>query len=138
MDEIHAAALNVKFKHLDDWNQSRRRHAGIYDRLLEGIDGIVTPKIAEGNEPVYNLYVVRAQRRAELMAFLKGRQIGFAVHYPKGLHEQPCFAHLGYRHGQFPQTEKAALEVLALPVCPELTDAHMEEVAAVVREFYTR
>jgi dTDP-4-amino-4,6-dideoxygalactose transaminase len=136
MDEIHAAALNVKFKHLSKWNESRRAHAAIYDRLLAGVEGIVTPKIVPGNESVYNLYVVRAQRRAELMAFLKSRQIGSAVHYPKGLHEQPCFAQLGYRRGQFPQTEQAGQEVLALPVCPELSDAQIEEAAGVVREFY--
>ncbi len=136
MDEIHAAALNVKLKHLTNWNESRRHHAAIYDRMLKGVEGVLTPTIAAGNESVYNLYVVRAQRRAELTAFLKSRQIGSAVHYPKGLHEQPCFAHLGYRHGQLPQTEKACQEVLALPVCPELTDAQIEEAASAVREFY--
>jgi dTDP-4-amino-4,6-dideoxygalactose transaminase len=136
MDEIQAAALNVKLKYLDSWHESRRGHARIYDEMLAGLEGVRTPVVAEGNVMTYNLYVIRADRRDDLMAHLRGRQIGCAVYYPMGLHEQPCFGDLGYRRGQFPVTEQACREVLALPVCPELTDGQIAEVAEAVRSFY--
>ena len=136
MDEIQAAALNVKFKHLQSWHQARRRHAAIYDRLLAGVEGVQTHFIAPGNVSIYYQYVIRAQRRDELAAHLRARQIGCAIYYPGGLHEQPCFADLGYKRGQFPQTERAAKEVLALPICPEISDEQVQEVAEAVRQFY--
>ena len=136
MDEIQAAALNVKFKHLDAWHAARRTRAGIYDEMLAGIDGVRTPVVADGNEMTYYQYAVRAQRRDDLMAHLRGKQIGCAIYYARGLHQQPCFAHLGYKAGDFPITEQASREVLSLPICPELADSQVAEVAEAVRDFY--
>jgi dTDP-4-amino-4,6-dideoxygalactose transaminase len=136
MDEIQAATLNVKFPHLGSWHEARRSHAAIYDRLLAGLADVQTPVIARGNESIYNQYVIRAQRRDALMAHLRSLGIGCAVYYPRGLHEQPCFAHLGYAAGQLPRTEQACREVLALPVCPEISPQQVEEVATAIRGFY--
>jgi len=136
MDEIQAAALNVKLKYLDSWHQARRAHARIYDELLADVYGVRTPVIEDGGESVYNLYVIRAQRRDELAGYLRQQEIGCAVYYPAGLHEQPCLAYLGYRRGQFPVTERACREVLALPIVPELDDSQIAEVAEAIRRFY--
>lgn len=84
----------------------------------------------------YYQYAVRAQRRDDLMAHLRGKQIGCAIYYARGLHQQPCFAHLGYKAGDFPITEQASREVLSLPICPELADSQVAEVAEAVRDFY--
>jgi dTDP-4-amino-4,6-dideoxygalactose transaminase len=136
MDEIQAATLNVNFPHLASWHEARRAHAGQYDRLLAGMADVQTPAVAPGNESIYNQYVIRAVRRDELMTHLRCLGIGCAVYYPRGLHTQPCFAHLGYAAGQFPHTERACREVLALPVCPEISTSQVEEVAAAIRDFY--
>ena len=85
---------------------------------------------------MYNLYVLRAQRRDELKAFLTQRKIGCAVYYPAGQHTQQVFEYLGYKPADFPQTQRAAAEVLALPIFPELRPEELEEVASAVREFY--
>jgi dTDP-4-amino-4,6-dideoxygalactose transaminase len=136
MDELQAATLNVKFPHLASWHEARRSHAAMYNRLLAGLAAVKTPVIAPGNQSIYNQYVIRAERRDELMAHLRGRGIGCAVYYPRGLHAQECFAHLGYSAAQFPHTELACREVLALPVCPEISIQQVEEVAAAIRSFY--
>lgn len=136
MDEVQAAALNVKFRRLEAWHDARRRNAARYDTLLAGIDGVVTPVIRPENVSVYNQYVIRARRRNELKQFLAERKIGSAVYYPTGLHTQKVFENLGYRKGRFPATERAAEEVLALPIFAELTAEQIEEVAGAIREFY--
>lgn len=136
MDEIQAAALNVKFPHLESWHQARRAHAAIYDEQLAKVEAVTLPFIAPGQESIYNQYVIRTTRRDQLMEHLRGRGIGCAVYYPKGLHEQKCFAYLGYRHGDFPLTEAACQEVLALPICPEITDEQVLEVAQAVKAFF--
>ena len=136
LDTIQAAALLVKLKHLDSWAAKRQANGAMYDELLAGIDGVVTPPIAEGNVSVYNQYVIRAERRDELQAFLKDNDIGSGVYYPLGLHEQECFADLGYERGDFPESERAADEVLALPIFPELLPEQIEHAAATIRKFY--
>ncbi len=129
IDALQAAVLKVKLKHLDTWTSGRRRHAAIYDELLAG-SPVVTPHIDEGNKSVYNQYVVRVQNRDAVRQRLNDRKVGSGVYYPLGLHEQKCFADLGYRRGDFPQTERACAEVLALPVFPELDPSQIEQVAA--------
>ena len=138
MDELQAAALNVKFKHLDSWTTARRANATQYNELLCGISGVVTPVIRPENQSVYNQYVIRAQRRNELKAFLAGRKIDSAIYYPTGLHVQKVFEYLGYKMGDFPQTNRAADEVLALPIFPELKPEQIREVAGAIREFYQK
>ena len=96
------------------------------------------PSSAPENESIFNQYTIRVPRRDALQAFLKERGIGTAIYYPLPLHLQPCFAYLGYREGQCPESEHAATEVLSLPIFPELTDSQLDEVAAGVRAFFGR
>ena len=97
-----------------------------------------TPVVRPENESIFNQYTIRVPRRDALQAFLKERGIGTAIYYPLPLHLQPCFAYLGYREGQCPESERAAGEVLSLPIFPELSDAQLDEVVAGVRAFFGR
>ena len=128
MAAIQAAVLSVKLKYLDSWHEARRAHAAIYDRVFAGTN-VLAPQIAEGNWSVYNQYVVRVPNRDAVKADLGKRNIGTAVYYPIPLHEQECFAKLGYKAGDFPESERACREVLALPVYPELSPEQVEHVA---------
>jgi dTDP-4-amino-4,6-dideoxygalactose transaminase len=136
LDALQAAVLQVKLRQLPGWTETRRARAVWYDQQLAGISGITTPQARADCFHVYNLYTVRAQRRDELRAHLEARGIGSAIYYPLPLHLQPCFADLGYRAGDFPEAERAAREVLSLPLFPGLTQAEQERVVKAVREFY--
>ena len=138
LDALQAAVLSAKLPSLDGWSDARRRNAAYYDEALAGIDGVQTPVVREGFESIYNQYTVRVRdgRRDELMAFLKERGVGSAVYYPVPLHLQQCFAYLGHREGDFPESERACREVLSLPVFPELTQAQRAHVAESVRAFF--
>ncbi len=135
LDTLQAAALLVKLKHLEKWHQARRAHAALYDELLAEIDGVVTPVVRPHNESIYNQYVVRVPRRDACQKFLGEHGIGSAVYYPLSLHQQECFADLGYSTGDFPESERAAAETLALPIDPELNDEQIRHVANVISEF---
>ena len=95
-----------------------------------------TPCVAPEIESIFNQYTIRAERRDELQAALAAKKIGTKVYYPIPLHRQPCFAYLEYREGEFPESERAAREVLSLPIYPELSEAHLEETALAIRAFY--
>jgi dTDP-4-amino-4,6-dideoxygalactose transaminase len=157
MDAIQAAVLRVKLKHIDDWNLQRRSHAGTYTRLFQGA-GLVSANAPSTGNPksshssgspiqilntspnafnIFHQYVIRAQRRDELRAFLKSRGIGSEVYYPLPLHLQPVFAYLGYKEGDLPESERAAKEVLALPMFPELTSEEIEAVVGAIADFYS-
>jgi dTDP-4-amino-4,6-dideoxygalactose transaminase len=125
---IQAAVLNVKLKYLNQWHEGRRRNAATYDKLLAG-SKVITPKIDPGNHSIYNQYVVRVKDRDRVKAELTKRSIATAVYYPLPLHLQPCFKDLGHKEGDFPQSEQASKEVLALPVYPELTAEQVKYVA---------
>jgi dTDP-4-amino-4,6-dideoxygalactose transaminase len=125
---IQAAVLSVKLKYLEGWHESRRRHARLYDELLAG-SRVVTPHIEDGNWSVYNQYVVRVPDRDRVKQHLADRGIGTGVYYPIPLHLQDCFAYLGGREGDLPESERACHEVLALPVYPELPEEHVRYVA---------
>jgi dTDP-4-amino-4,6-dideoxygalactose transaminase len=127
LDELQAAILRVKLRHLEEWTQRRRSLARLYDEQLAG-SGVATPREPEGTTHVYHLYVVRHPRRDELRAFLREQGVGSLIHYPVPVHLQPAYRDLGYEAGALPATEAAAREVLSLPLYPELRD---EEVAAV-------
>ncbi|MDB5295231.1 MAG: wbpE [Phycisphaerales bacterium] len=135
---IQAAVLDVKLKYLDGWHAARRRNAAIYDEVLAG-SGVVTPPVEPGNISIYNQYAVRVPdagrtgTRDAVKAKLAARGVGAAVYYPLGLHQQKCFAGLGYNEGDFPVTEQACREVLALPVYPELPEAEVRYAAAELR-----
>jgi len=135
LDTIQAAGLLVKLRHLDDWSAKRRANAEMYNGLFADRDDIVTPIIREGNVSVINQYVIRVPRRDELREHLKANGIGCEIYYPRSLHEQECFVELGYKRGDFPESEKAADETLAIPIYPELTDEQLRHVADTIKEF---
>lgn len=135
LDELQAAILRVKLRHLDGWTAGRQRIARRYDELLAGLP-VTTPYIMPGCTHIYHQYTIRAPRRDELQAFLKQHGIGTMIYYPVPLHRQEIYAALDLPPGSFPEAERAAVEVLSLPVYPELTDEQIETVAGAIREFY--
>lgn len=139
LDELQAAILRVKLKYLEDWTAGRIKNGQRYDRLFKkaGLEGTVTlPYIEEGNRSVYNQYVVRVPKRDELRAHLASAGVGSEIYYPLPLHMQKCFKYLGYRQGDFPVSEKAAKEALALPIYPELKEAEQKYVVSSIAGFY--
>jgi dTDP-4-amino-4,6-dideoxygalactose transaminase len=136
LDALQAAVLLTKLPHLASWSEARQRNAAYYNAAFAGSGDIKTPYIDPANEPIYNQYTIRVSKRDELQAYLKEKGIGTSIYYPLPLHLQPCFAYLGYKEGAFPETEKAAREVLSLPVYPELTKAQRDEVIDAVKGFF--
>jgi dTDP-4-amino-4,6-dideoxygalactose transaminase len=139
LDEIQAAVLNVKLGFLDEWMGARDSHARQYTQRLQGIwpaGAVVTPAAGPGGRHVWNQYVIRVQRRDELRQYLAAAGVGTEVYYPIPLHLQQCFAYLGYRRAEMPESERAAQEVLALPVFPELSPAQIDHVAGTIERFY--
>src|SRR5687767_4268483 len=136
LDTIQAAVLLAKLPHLEGWSARRRENARYYDEALAGIPGVRTPVVRAENESIFNQYTIRAEQRDDLAAHLKKKGIGTKVYYPLPLHLQPCFSYLGYKQGAFPESERAAEEVISLPVYPELTRAQLEETVAGIRSFY--
>ncbi|WP_447974330.1 DegT/DnrJ/EryC1/StrS family aminotransferase [Nitrospira sp. Kam-Ns4a] len=139
LDALQAAVLTVKLKHLDRWTEGRRRNAARYERLFEEaalLDRVVLPRTQPGNEHVFNQFTIRAQRRDELRAWLKDRGVGTEIYYPLPLHLQSCYRTLGYQKGAFPESERAAEEVLSLPVYAELTDDQLAYVVESIKAFY--
>src|SRR6266849_6032694 len=136
LDSSQAGWLSVKLRHLKKWNESRRTLAHRYHELLaEAKDAVILPVEAAWTKGVYQLYVVRVQDREALQAFLAEAGIGTGIHYPIPLHLQKAYEHLKYKNGDFPVTERAALEIVSLPMFPQLSKSQQEEVAMKVREF---
>ena len=130
--------LRAKLPFLAGWSAKRRENAAYYTAAFAGIEGLTPPFVDPANESIYNQYTIRLSRRDELKAHLAERGIGHSVYYPLPLHLQPCFAYLGYQPGSCPESERAAAEVLSLPVFPELSRAQLDEVIAAVRSFFGR
>lgn len=139
LDALQAAVLRVKLKKLDAWTKARRENAARYDKLLAKT-GIKTPKeihpVKSGHGHIFNQYVIRAPQRDELRRFLAKEGIAAEIYYPVPLHLQECFKSLGHKPGDFPHSEAAAKETLALPVYPELGAEQQAWVAASVERFY--
>ncbi len=136
LDPIQAAALNVKLKYLDSWHKGRQDNAAYYDEHLD-IPSVKTPKIAYKREyHIYNQYVIYAENRDSLMKFLSEKEIGTAIYYPVPFHLQPCFSNLGYKKGDFPNSEAAADRTLALPIYPELPQDQQNYVIESIKEYY--
>jgi dTDP-4-amino-4,6-dideoxygalactose transaminase len=138
LDALQAAVLGAKLPHLEAWSEARRQNAAFYDAAFADVGEITTPYVDPANTSIYNQYTIRADRRDALQAHLKAKGIGNSVYYPLPLHLQPCFAYLEYREGQCPESERAAKEVISIPVFPELTTTQRDEVVAAVRTFYGR
>jgi dTDP-4-amino-4,6-dideoxygalactose transaminase len=141
LDTLQAAVLRVKLPHLDSWSDARRARADTYTRMLAeaGLEEFITPPfIRAGTRHIFHQYVIRvhATRRDALLEHLKQNGVGTKVYYPVPLHLQPCFAYLGYSEGDFPESERAARETLALPMFPELTGAQQEYVVETIRRFF--
>jgi len=136
LDSIQAGWLSVKLQHLAKWNESRRSLAHRYHEMLANVkDSVILPVEAAWTKGVYHLYVVRVSDREALQTRLAEAGIGTGIHYPIPLHLQKAYQHLGYKEGDFPVTERVALEILSLPMFPQLTHSQQDEVASSVREF---
>jgi dTDP-4-amino-4,6-dideoxygalactose transaminase len=135
LDEIQAAVLRVKLRHLAEWQATRRSHAAEYTRLLQQVPGIMPPHEPEGLEHVYHQYTIRTEQRDALQQHLAARRIGTTVYYPFPLHLQPLYAQMGHRAGDFPHAERAAQEVLSLPMYPELRKDQIARVVEAIAEF---
>lgn len=140
LDELQAAVLRVKMKYIEQWTEDRITNGHRYDALFAkaAIAGVVPPRIGEGQRMVYNQYVIRARKRNALRAHLAEAGVGSEIYYPLCLHQQKCFKDLGYKLGSLPVSEKAAKEVLALPIYPELKAAAQKHVVASIASFYSK
>ncbi len=136
LDGIQAAVLQVKLRHIDDWNKARNRHALQYNRLLAGLADVACPKLRPDTHHIFHLYVIRASRRDELAAFLKARGISTGIHYPTALPFMPAYRYLGHRPEDFPRAYACQGEILSLPMYPELEDEQIAHVAEAIRDFY--
>ncbi len=134
LDEMQAAILRVKLRHLEDWTEARRERAAEYSRLLAGTP-LTLPCEADYARHNYHLYVVRSSHRDALQRHLEARGVGTLIHYPIPVHLQPAYAGLGYGPGDFPNAERACDEVLSLPMYPELPLEHVQRVAEAISEF---
>jgi dTDP-4-amino-4,6-dideoxygalactose transaminase len=136
LDEIQAAILRVKLLHLDAWNDQRRSLAARYNAGLAELDQLTLPVAPSDVEHVYHLYVVRCPTRNALRDYLAGAGVNSSVHYPHGVHRQEAYAHLGYEPGSCPNAERAAAEVLSLPLFPQLSDREAEKAIRLIRFFF--
>ncbi len=133
MDSMLAAVLSVKFKQLEGYTARRIATAAKYDELLADCDGVITPTVREHNKCIFNQYTIRVPNRDDVRAKLGEKGVPSVVYYPLSMHQQPCFASLGYSTGDFPESEKAAAEVLSLPIEPELSDEQISYVAETIK-----
>lgn len=139
LDELQAAVLNIKLRHLDKWSDERARKAALYDDLLHGADlsfELITPMVRDDARHIFHQYVIRVPKhRDALMEHLKRHGVGTKVYYPIPLHRQECFADLGYKEGEFPESERAANETFALPAYPELSETQQAYVVETIKSF---
>jgi dTDP-4-amino-4,6-dideoxygalactose transaminase len=139
IDELQAAVLRVKLNYLEGWTAARQRNAAYYTAAFAAANlanVVITPQAAVRGRHIFNQYVVRVQNRDALKDHLTARSIGTEIYYPVPLHLQKCFEYLKHAPGDFPQSERAAAETLALPIYPELTQAQLDHVVASVADFY--
>ena len=135
LDALQAGLLSVKLRHLSEWTKQRQAAAAEYDRLLANVDGVVTPRTPEWSRPVYHLYVVRVADREGLQKHLAEAKIDTGIHYPIPLHLQKAYEARGFKNGDFPVTEKIALEIVSLPMFPQLQPAAQSRVVQTIQEF---
>ena len=138
LDAIQAGILSIKLRHLQKWNEKRRTSAYQYNDLLKQIDGIISPYEPEWSKAVYHLYVIRTQKRDELQEFLLKNNIFTGLHYPVPLHLQKAYEGFRQKNGSFPVSEKAASEIISLPMYPGLTEEQQTKVAQTIKEWVTQ
>ena len=136
LDEIQAAILRVKLRYLDKWTAARRERALRYDALLRNIPGLETPVVSPRGTHVFHQYTIRVPQRAQVQNSLAEAAISTSVYYPSPIHLQPIYRSLGYKPGDLKETEKAANEVLSLPIYPELTEAQMQRVTHAIADAF--
>ncbi len=136
LDTIQAAVLNVKLKYLSAWNRKRLENARLYNQKLAGITEIVTPSIDDANPSVFHLYVIQTEKRDELLKHLNDNGVGAGIHYPVPIYSLGAYASLNQNGGNFPVTEKLSKQILSLPLFPELTEAQIDEVVRLIKNFY--
>lgn len=135
LDELQAAVLRIKLRHLDEWNERRRQHAALYDKALKDID-VSTPFEASYGQHIYHLYVIRTRQRDALREWLAEQGVGTGIHYPVPVHLQKACAGFGAGIGSLPATERLVGEILSLPMYPELSQGQIERVVEQVRAFF--
>jgi dTDP-4-amino-4,6-dideoxygalactose transaminase len=139
IDELQAAVLNVKLPHLDEWTAARQRNAAYYQRAFAHArldEAVRTPQATHGVRHIYNQYVLRVRNRDALRAHLTAAGVGTEIYYPVPLHLQQCFAYLGHKAGEYPLSEQAAAEALALPIYPELSEGQLQYVVDSIVAYY--
>ena len=139
LDALQAAILRAKLPHLDAWSKARQENADYNTTRLSDIDGIIAPHHAQNRMHIFHQYTIRVTggHRDALQKFLKERGVGTEIYYPLPLHLQPCFAHLGCRKGEFPESEEASYEVLSIPIFPELTEEEKDYTIQTIQQFFT-
>ena len=138
LDTIQAAVLKVKFRYLDEWSAARGRNAAEYRRILTNLEVpiVLAEATSYQTRHVYNQFVIRSSERDALKDWLRDNGVGTEVYYPLPLHLQPCYGHLGYREGDFPESERAAKESLALPIHSAMSSGDIEYVCEMIAAFY--
>jgi dTDP-4-amino-4,6-dideoxygalactose transaminase len=136
LDEIQAAFLRVKLRHLARWNEARRRIASLYDEGLRGVGDIILPGSLEGSQPVYHVYVIRTEKRDKLQQYLMDKGVGTLIHYPIAPHLQKAYGHLGMKKGSLPVAERMSETCLSLPMFPGLGQQGVEGVIDHIRDFF--
>jgi dTDP-4-amino-4,6-dideoxygalactose transaminase len=138
MDGLQGAILSAKLKHIDTWNEARRRNARLYNELLAGGNGVTLPKEAEFAKHVYHIYAIRVRNRDAAMAALGQKEIATGIHYPVPLHLTDAYRSLGYKAGDFPVAERCANEFISLPMYPELTEEQIQYVASEIKNYLSQ
>ncbi|MEW6729911.1 MAG: DegT/DnrJ/EryC1/StrS family aminotransferase [Acidobacteriota bacterium] len=138
LDTLQAAVLGIKLKYLDQWNRCRVEHAKYYCQRLREVEQICTPELAPERDHIFHLFVVRVRERAQLQQFLAEQNITTIIHYPIPIHLQAAYQELGYQSGDFPVTERAADEILSLPIYAELQTEQIDYVTEKIAEFYRK
>ena len=142
LDALQAAILDIKLKHLDAWNAQRRESANYYGELFESsglLEFITPPDELKGNVHIYHQYAIRVKsKRDELMRYLEESGVPTRIYYPLSLHLQPCFKYLGYKEGDFPESEKLTREILAFPIYPGLEKSEQEFIVESIAKFFKK
>ena len=136
LDEIQATVILIKLPFLKKWNEKRRSLANFYTKNLSGAARLTTPFIAKNNYHIFHQYTIRTKYRDDLRAYLETKGVASKIHYPLPLHLQPAFKYLGYKNGDFPEAERAANEVLSLPIYPELKLNGQKIIVKKIKEFF--